>query len=553
MVVAPTLLPGVGPIALTVTGVLSLASGIWVARSLRPREEEARLRSSVWWPAWIAPLVGTALLLVDWVRGGVAPRWALNGDMVWNTAQSLFIHSDGGVQSAIHPNPAPLTNLLFAIGYGPGNDPSLGWVFDVHAGVIVLLAAASSLVSGLYVARRSAALHPFVRACLVIAVAWLPYTGGLLGGVVMLGHANALTSYLALWLGWVVFSEPTLRALQKVALLLLLSTVIASSWAPLTVVPVALGVLAAVFALRDWRKYRVGSTKDLVVAGAAFVQLAAYALLVTLPDLRRDGGGLKSDGAVIMVGPLFMLMVMALIVLVAIVTGLWKPRSEMLRENREVALGVGVVLLFSAPVFAYMLLQRAGQPTLWGYYPVKFITLLAMVLAGVLIASVASMISPRAGWAKQALAALIAVPLFVSVLAPAFLAGQRWGAFSPSIVLSQSGDVQADAAATKELIRIFDERQFSAQVAVEVAGDSGWESLINNYLIQLSAEGSRDQIRVYAYTLNTQDPQQMCDMIALWDEEVTVWTVPERVEPLTAQLGECPAASTVSVEVAPTE
>lgn len=549
----PAFLPPAGPIALTVVGVISIAAAIATVHCLRPQSAEPALSWTVWWPALVAPVVGAALLCIDWIRGGVAPWWVLDGDMVWNTAQSLFIHADGGVYPALHPNPAPLTNLLFAMGYGPAAEPSLGLVFGIHAVIVIVLAAGASLLSGLYLARRAADLHPFVRACLVIALAWLPFTGALLGGVFAYGHANALTSYLGLWLAWVVFSEPTLRGLHKTAILCALATVIASSWAPLVVVPAALAALTAVFAWREWRMSRIGATRDLIVALLSFAQLGAYGILITLPDLRRDSGGLSADGAAIMVGPYFMAGVVALVVCAAIVTALLGAHGKGFRENSEVALGIGAVLVLSFPVLAYMLWQRAGLPSMWGYYPVKFILLLTAVLAGVLIASIAGMISPRWGVLRQTLAALCAVPLFLSVVAPAYLSGQGWGAFAPSLVRSASGAVVLDAAATEELIRIFDADPFGEQITVGVAQDPGRERLVNNYLIQLSADRSSDEIRLFAYTLDTNNTQQLCDMIALWGDGVTVLTVPERVEPLGDQLRTCVSESAFSVEVAPTE
>lgn len=548
VVVIPTLFPGIGPVPLFISAFVALLLGVLSLRFIRPASEERRLGLKAIWPALVMPAIGSALLLTDWVRGGVAPRWALIGDMAWNTAQSLFIHADGGVQPAVHSNPAPLTNLLFAVGYGPAGEPSLGYVLGVHAFLIILLAAASSVLSGLYIARRCERLHPFVRVCFVLALGWLPYSGALLGNVIWYGHANVLTSYLLLWVAWIIFSEPARGYVQKTALLLATATVVAASWAPLVVMPVALALLTTIFAVKTRRSGVRHSRWGVGLACLAFAQLGAYALLVTLPDLRRDGGGLSADGAALPVGTTLALVFLSLLLLAAACTGYLAKSRGGANETYEISLGVGVVCVFAIPVLGYMLQQRMGLEDLWGYYPMKFVALLVTVLAGVLIASVASVISSTLSAGRQTIVAVAAVPLLAMLLVPPYLALGPFLAIAPSVAQTRMSNAPEDAHATKALIGVFEDAPFAAQIAVDVESDPDSARLINNYLIQLSVHNSAEPVRAYAYALDTENTQQVCDLIVVWDRTVTVRTPADKIDEVQQRIGQCAAPASFTVE-----
>lgn len=546
--VLPALLPGLGPVGLIGAAVVAMVVAVVCLAFTRRAVDEPRISVGNWWPALVPPVLGAALMGIAWLRGGGPLGLVTSGDMVWNTAQSLFIHADGGVLSEIHPNPAPLTNLLFAASYGPSATPSLGTVFAANSAIILLLALASSLCSGLYVARRAEGLHSFVRLCLVFAVGWIPFTGVLLGGVVTFGHANMLSSYLVLWLAWIIFGETVLAPFTRTGVLLALSTVVLASWAPLLVLPIALAVVAGIGDLRHLRKtgMRAG-WRNWLLPLLMFAQLVAYGLLVTLPDLRRDGEALSQDGATPSITPQIALGMLVLIVLAAWGTARAARGTNSQDAARHVAVGVSSVLVLALPALAYMFLQRVDAASFWGYYPVKFIIMLVMVISAVLIGSLASVVPRRRGFLVQTFLAATAIPLFAAVTLSSFgwVPGVRSLSPSTQIIISPAEESRVKALA--QLVQIYDRDHGGAQLAVGLTDEPTDDQLANSFLIQLSAERSTDPVRDYAYSLDTVNTQQICDLIALWDRGVTVHTVPERLSEVTERLGQCAVGSFVVV------
>lgn len=517
------------PLGLLLTLTLAIACALLCLLMLGRKSEgdaSTLLKFRECWPALLAPAIGTSLLAIGWVRSHGFPVWAMNGDMVWNTAQSLFVHQDGGVVPSVHPNPAPLTNTLFALAYGQAADPSLGTVFVAHATVLLVLAVLAAVLSGLYVALRASGLNPLVRVGLTFGVSWIPYTGALFGAVTEFGHANVLTSYLVLWLAWIVYAERTIPRVMRVSLLLILTTVTVATWAPLAVVPIALALVGFVDMLRERAQAselhaRVKPWQWLVLVLGA-VQLSVYGLLVTLPDLNREGAALGQDGSGLAFTPQAATTTFVALGISAFVTWWLARRSQNCGDVETVSRGALSVLVLSMPALAYLLLQRQGMTYLWGYYPAKFVSILALVSVGVMIASIAAVTPRRFGVFRQLIPVAVCVVLFaLPTLGPfGWAPGMR--SLAPGVHLAIQPTDAKKLEPLRALVEIYDERPGQASLLLD--HDLWGELMVNGYLIQLSTERSTDPVRAYAYVGDHLNAAQLCDLLVVWgDRDVKVY------------------------------
>lgn len=488
------------------------------------------------WVAAAAPLLGTTTLVIATIRSGW-PTWAMNEDMVWNTAQSLFIVGEGGVGQGPHANSAPLTNALFAIAITFGGG-ALRSTLIAQAIVIGLAACAASAISGLVVARQTRALAPLSRFILIFAVGWLPYTGALLGTVICFGHANSITSYLLLWLAWAVYSDDTIAPLSRVALLACITTAVAASWAPLVSIPVALGTVVFLGMLKNRVRSGMRAWLGFTVAVG---QLGVYALWVTLGGLQGTAA-LRQDGGTPSLGRRNALIVALVIVAVAFAVLL---ASRTRRDGRMLAnAGGGALasLVLSAPMLAYLIAQRAGAASLWGYYPLKYTLLLLLFLAGVLAAPLANLLT---GNRASRIASLVAAVILVMM---PVLACFGW---MPSFTAAATGIRAALHPASPSQVRALDAMGLISDLrpgqASLLLADPDNEAIANKFLIQLSSFSSEGPERVYSYVPGHLDDEQQCDLIGVWEREVAVFVPPDEVDATASRLARCPAGSSVTV------
>ncbi len=539
----PWVFPKVGPMGLVIVAILGLAGAaaiIFIPRKILDSPSARSLGAARGLAVWAAPALSTVLLVISWASSGGYPSWAMRGDMAWNTVQSLLIHADGGVVPAIHPNPAPLTNVLFAIAYGPAAQPSLASVFSAHAVVILFVAMLASVLSGRYVAERAAHLHPLVSWGAVVTVGLLPYAGVMLGSVELLGHANMLTSYLVLWLTWIVYSAMRWHPAVRISLLFALSTIIVACWAPLVTVPISLILVAAI----DWWRVRQSGVRTAAlrwgVLIAGLVQFAMYLLLVTLPDLRREGAALSQDGGAFSISPKLTAVILVAVAVAAALTwvaamkvrtsaeGLVRisavDSSELERYEsvRAVSMGVLAMLFISIPAIGYLMLQRVGMDSLWGYYPVKYVLLLTTVTAGVLLGSAVAALRDSSGVSWQVLVlGAAAILVLLPVLAP-FGWKPSATSLAPAVRLAAQPMSAAQVSGIDDLVVIADAHRGEANLYID---DDAWsEDFVNFYLIQLSAQRSTDAVRSFAFAADQLSREQLCSLIETWDRPVNVFT-----------------------------
>lgn len=496
---------------------------------------------SHFWPVLAAVTVGSGTLLISAIGANGMPWWVMREDMVWNAAQSLLINADGGVLATEHPNPAPLTNALFAVAYGV--DPSLGAVLRGHTAVVLVLVTLLSLIAGSYAARRARHLRPLVRVCVVATVALLPYSGIALGAAMHLGHVNVLTSMLVLWAAWVMYADGHVPGWIRLSLLAGAATALLASWAPLAVVPVVLALLTLV--LRDGlREFRASRGWPLIVQLIAAAQVLVYVLVITLPDLRRSGSALVANGGVGTLSlPLAGIFFLGFLLLGFAAMQASERGSDLWRAG----LGLAGITLSVGPVLAYLMLQRWGVDQLWGYYPAKFASLVIGLLIGfstVIIAALARTHWPAARQLVAAAGALPAILLVVSATA----VGSGLSAFAPGVAAALQPSTAEFRQSVHDMIAIHDADLPGVSVMVQWAAAD--EAQMNHFLIQLSATGGDDPIRIFAYTLDTTQPAQVCDLVTVADRPVTVFTRWDADDFAQEYLAECAAASLVDLRTA---
>lgn len=524
---------------------LTLALALCVLVALLAVAAIHRLRAIVlpawshFWPVLAAVTVGSGTLLISAIGANGMPWWVMREDMVWNAAQSLLINADGGVLATEHPNPAPLTNALFAVAYGV--DPSLGAVLRGHTAVVLVLVTLLSLIAGSYAARRARRLRPLVRVCVVATVALLPYSGIALGAAMHLGHVNVLSTMLVLWSAWVMYADGHVPGWIRLSLLAGAATALLASWAPLAAVPVVLALLLILVSREGFREIRLSRGWPLTVQMVAAAQLLAYGVAVTIPDLRRSGTALVADGGVgTLTLPLagifflgFLLFGISAMQTSARDTDLWRA-----------GLGLVGITLSAGPVLIYLMGQRWNVDQLWGYYPAKFASLVIGLLVGVSTAIVAALV--RAQWvaARQLVAAAGALPVILLVISTTAV-GPGLGAYMPGITAAFQPGPAGFQQSVDELIAIDDADLPGVSVMVQWAGAN--EAQMNHFLIQLSATGGDDPIRIFAYTLDTSNPAQFCELVTVADRPVAVFTRLD-IDAFDQQyLAECAAASLVDV------
>lgn len=472
------------------------------------------------WPIAIAPVLGSGTLVISAIRWNGAPIWAMNGDMVWNTLSALFIIKDGGVSYSQHANPAPLTNIIMAFSYG--SEPGFLHILQANAAIICILLALTSIVSGSYVFGQSQHLHWAVRALLVFAVAWMPFTGMILDGMFRLGLLNVLTSYLLLWMMWIIYSDERQPWLMRVSFLFFLTSVMLASWAPLAAFPVLLGVLVILQNRKEWRsKLQTGNRGQLIFVAIGGLQFVGYAIFVTLPDLRLAGSHLGADGAYPPWDPAeVMVIVVAMIALVA--NSLQMPPLHEGGVGRRLPAGAAVILGGAALVFLYLVRQRPEGQGFWGYYPMKFSSLVVMLLVGISVVLIGKYIHEAQKFTRQATIAAFAVPLYLfAVLAPLqWVAGTY--AFAPTVALARQAPDAEKMQAITDLVSV--ENAELDGIEIFSMWHENSDSLMNTFLLQLEADKGTDAVREHAYVLDPQKMRQICDLIGDVEQPVNIFT-----------------------------
>ncbi len=525
-----------GVVVLAVTGSLLL-----LALARTPMGQIARPARAQWLTAAAAlalPLLSALLLFGAQMFGRPGYAWAMNNDMVWNTVAARFVLADGGLAASGHPNPSPLMNALVASWIAPGRDAAgelLRHDIARQAELWVLLTLLAAALAGLIVARAVPSTRPLLRFCAGVLGSAIPLSWYATGAMLEFGFLNAMLA-VALLLGvWLIWQELPARPVLASALMVISITLLLSAWAPLAVLPLGLAVAGV---LPRWRFF-VGLRGPAAWAWwAAALQLPAYLLVVTLPDLARDGGALAADGAVPQITVTSVLTAGALLFTLSTVAAIGLGRRHDLA-------GVVVVLLTGGIGVGYLLAQRFGIVSLWGYYPVKLSWLLSILFTVLLAASIL-------GWLGRSEArgllglAVVGACLIVVGLGLRALPMQGGPAGALSLLNVAANEARGgDTVRTDRLFLLADD---GSRTIASRLGTPGEDAFVNGWLLQLQADSSQDPIRTYSYTLDPVDPVMLCEAAAAWGGEVTILTADATLE---AELATACPRTALSVRMAP--
>ncbi|MDR5700382.1 hypothetical protein [Agromyces aerolatus] len=508
--------------AATTAGVALAGVGgvVTVVVTLVRGELRSPARDSI--PTLLAALGLPAITLGYWLaalRWGSEMRvgWMLANDAVWNTMAAQFIVADGGIDPAAHPNPAPSTAALAAVWMLPGRDTAeqvLRHDVTREAQLVLLVTLAVAVLAGLVAARAVPTRHAVLRAVAGTAASGFVLGWYVLGFTAELGFLNAPIALLVLLAAWVCWSDVVRSPMFSGAGLLVAATLLLATWAPLVVVPLALGV-AGLAAARRALIPRRGSWALVGVAAAAFV---VYVVFVTLADLRSTGGALAADGAAPPVEPRDVTALAGVVLATTLLILLRTPPPGL----RHQAIGALVVLVAAAFGGGYLVLQRLGQGLgWWGYYPAKFAwlvcVLLFVVLGGMLMAAAARATSAR----RVALGAVAAVAV-IAVVASGSLPMGGVRRVPAAVAIATDDRFDASAVVAERLFVLADAEP---TIAARISADRTEDAFLNSWLLQAHSQHSDDPIRTFAYWLDTDDAASLCEAIVTWGGGVRIVTV----------------------------
>ena len=452
-------------------------------------------------------------------------EWAMHNDAVWNLVTTRIMVEDGGLDAIAHPNPSPLTPGLLAMAIAVGRSGVAAGDLLAHdisrfASFWLLATLTAALLAAMIGARS---VHGGARAARITAAgvtAVIPISWFTFGFAAQFGFYNAtlaLVLLLATWLAWleartVPVAAATVLSLATVALL--------ATWAPLAFVPVALAATAVVTRLVTPPRGRAG-IRGLALAVIAVSPVAVYVVAVTLPDLRRDGAALAVDGGI-------MPLQLSHVAVIATVTLGVAVLNAVQRNQVHQLVGVMVVCAAGAVAGGYLMWQRAGTASLWGYYPAKFawllVSLLLVVLAAALAGEMAGLRARRLATAGTAIVA-IAVPASLMWLVPP---DRMSSALTPVAIAAGTG-VAGGAPAAQTLFELAEPGERTLALSYL---DPSTDRFLNSWLLQLESRTAEEPIRYYSYVLDPTNEEQACDAVRAWDAPVRIVTsdrtLPER-------------------------
>jgi hypothetical protein len=392
---------------------------------------------------------------------------------------------------------------------------------DIQSEIALWLALTvlASFLSGFVVARAIARNRSLLRISGGVVGGLLPLTWYVTGYAFQFGFVNVTATVVVLLCIWLVWLEGASRGYLALCVLVLSTTVMLAVWAPLAVIPVGLGIAAAIM---NWRELRLAFRwPSGLVIWLAVVQLIAYVLLLTIPDFGRDGGALGAGGAMVPISPTNVVFcaVMAFAVTAIAAVGRGDFRSF-----------VGVsAMIVAATVAILYLSSRSAALGGWGYFAAKLGWMLTILALTIIAGSIG-------GWLKERRAGRVtAVGVLASAaLVPLLLAAQvqpgGWNIrdLFPEMSIGRVGGTSAQDAEASMLFSISDPRKKS--IVVGYFPSPAADLFVNGWLLQQPSKSGKDALRTYAYYFDTTKPADVCKVINVWGGGVDVYTRDPKVQ-----------------------
>lgn len=504
-----------------VWGVVILVSAVWLGL----RRVSAPTARGWWLGAAAASgslIVVGAISLAQVVPGATRLAWAMNSDAVNVMTFSRDILATGGLATAsseADTTPTPLPFGMLGVALSPGRDLIDNGALAEHdvmrlAQLWVFMIALACLLAGVIAARGAVGARRSlaVTATVVTSLAMLSWY--VIGVQFEYGFLSSAFAVVVLLAAWLAFLDGEQRPAVSLAVLLLAGTVVLAVWSPLIVVVASLGVVIAVTQRRQL--LRSGPLRLAAVVAAALV-LVLYVALVTLPEYLVKSGFLGANGGFPNFGP-------GQVVTIMVVTALVAALGARFLGLRHAVLGAIAAVTGGAIGLAFLLAQRTGADTGWGYYPAKYgwtVTILLVVIAVGGTTGFLAALNPRRLW--DAVIGLLAVALLGALL---------WSPVQPSAqfpltgVLAGSGGGMPQRAA--DLIFEASGRDNGQNVFWRSTVGDGW---MNLWLLQLDVDDNHhNPVRNFAYQLTTFTPDEMCKVVDLLGSDVVVETADAAAE-----------------------
>jgi hypothetical protein len=505
---------------LAVTGGISLGfaaiGGIVILARVRDPRMPTQRAATVVAPAVALPALIVVLGGPIAIALGAGPTWAMRNDAVWNMVTARLMIDDAGLRADQHPNSSPLTGGLIAMAAAPGRamvSPGDLLQHDVGRGaeLWLLMVLATAALAGLIALRTTHGASRVARFAAAVVTAMVPLTFFIAGFAFQFGFANSTLTLVVLLASWLAWLETRVAPLPGSAILSLATIAMLATWAPLAAVPGALAVVALFSRVSALVRQR-GTAILWWSLAAAPVPL--YVAIVTLDDLRRDGGALVVDGGIQPLQPTHVLIIGA-VSAVGVVFHAVRNRAP------HLLIGFAIIGIATVGALAYLVAQRAsGGAYFWGYYPIKMswlvCCLLIVVLTATLLAEVAAL---RAGAAMSVVAG-VSVVVMVGALMIQVPPPSLRSLFPPLDIVRGTGVADSPQQARD----LFEVSEDGRRVLVSHYVDPQSDRFMNSWLLQLESEFGTDPIRYFSYVLDPDDDRQVCEAIRAWAGPVDVHT-----------------------------
>lgn len=502
----------------SVTGVPSrtLVTGAWVvllivlaAAFVRARSHWERPSAAAAARALVTGLPGVVgvivAALVALVPGAALLAWATRNDSANNVMFIRFMLEDSGVDPTAHPNPAFFLQGLVSLGLAPDATGaemlgaySLFWIGSTIVTAVVLSAVVVASV-------RSTG-----RAILgALVVGAFVYSWYVLGFSMTYGFANVPTALVLLGCSLLTAVGDRETATLRTALLVVGTVLLLATWAPLAIVPVALGVAALAeggprLALARLRAH-IGQT---VVLASAAVLALGYVVTVVVPDLRSDGGNLSQGGAFFALAPWPYVVIVGLVVVLAGLT--WyrsrtTPPSGAGDRRGQARRALLTMLSGSVALGGFVALAVSSSTSPWTYYPQK----LAWIMTIVGVVLVLSLSLDVAGGRLTRVVVPAAAVVVVAFAVTSVVDGPGVGGYVPAVKVARGIEPGAEAEA-RHMLHLLDD---PTPKVLWLFGSTRFDDLANMWLVAGQASSVDDPIRDFAATIE-HSPQQVCQALS---------------------------------------
>ncbi len=467
-------------------------------RPHRPLQRPSRQALAVWLPASLGSLVwiGTTVA-AQFVSGAARLSWAMYGDAANNLFYANTVLDAGGVTLGADSNPVPLTAAIIAVALDPshhgagtgalGNDLTM---FTVAWTVLLALGCVSL---GAVVASAIPAGRLRLASVAGLLGSLLPLTWFVGGMPTHWGYFNASVVLPLLCAAWFAYLSSSRFPVASLCLLAGVSTLMLATWAPLVVLP---GALGAVVIVRHWAVLRPIRGLRALALLLAVIQLLIWIAVQSVPSYLQQGDALDAPGSQQAPYPAtWVALVVILLVMVAL-AALWR------RREGSPMLGGIVALAVSGVAVVVLLLQQAWDGAIpWSsYYPTKLSWMLC-VFFGTLTLSLASGLLARlpSRFAAAAVAALGIAALVLCVVFPTGASMRETATRLPTVLILSGSMWHTGDVAARRIIAL----SKPGHVGVEWGSDDPDEGIVDALVLVENGAGPKGSgaLRAIAFAM----------------------------------------------------